>query len=298
MRETEFVIHPGTRMGHVHLTVADLERQIEFYQRVVGFKLHWREGQQAALGAGQADLLRLTEDSSARRVRGTTGLYHFAILYPDRRELARAVARLFELRYPNYPTDHLMTETTYLDDPEGNGIELYVDTPERGRWDMSDGGFAAVDAEGNPHSGRESLDVEALLQNLRPDDRLDQDAPDGTVIGHVHLHVADITRANHFYHDKLGFEIRGVSTAMGASFVSAGGYHHHIGLNIWLGQGAPPPSDGALGLRYFAVAVPDTGELQRLSDRLAQADIPIERTETGVLARDPSRNGVLLTDRS
>jgi catechol 2,3-dioxygenase len=81
---------------------------------------------------------------------------------------------------------------------------------------MSDGGFAAVDAEGNPHSGREPLDVEALLQNLRPDDRLDQDAPDGTVIGHVHLHVADITRANHFYHDKLGFEIQGVSTAMGS----------------------------------------------------------------------------------
>jgi catechol 2,3-dioxygenase len=298
MRDAEFVIHPATRIGHVHLTVADLESQIEFYKRVVGFKLHWREGEKAGLGAGQPDLLRLTEDSSSKRERGTTGLYHFAILYPDRRELARAVARLFELRYPNYPTDHLMTETTYLDDPEGNGIELYVDTPERGRWDMSDGGFAAVDAEGNPHSGREPLDVEALLQSLRPDDRLDQTAPEGTVIGHVHLHVADITQANHFYHDQLGFEIQGVSTTMGASFVSAGGYHHHIGLNIWLGQGAPPPSDGALGLRYFTVAVPDTGELQRLSDRLAQADIPIKRTETGVLARDPSRNGVLLTDHS
>ena len=290
------MIHPATRIGYVHLTVANLERQIEFYQRVVGFKLHWSEGKQAGLGAGQADLLRLTEDSSSVRVRGTTGLYHFAVLFPNRRELARAVARLFELRYPNYPTDHLMTETTYLDDPEGNGIELYVDTPERGRWDMSDDGFAAVDAQGNAHSGREPLDVEALLRNLRSDDRLDQAAPDGTVIGHVHLHVADIAQANQFYHDLLGFDIQWVSTSIGASFVSAGGYHHHIGLNIWLGQGAPAPTDGALGLRYFAVAVPNAVELRRLSDRVDQANIPIERNEAGLLTRDPSRNGVLLTE--
>lgn len=298
MRETDFVIHPDTHIGHVHLTVADLERQIEFYRNVVGFKLHWREGETAGLGAGQADLLRLTEDSSSSRVRGTTGLYHFAVLYPNRRELARAVARLFELGYPNSPTDHLMTETTYLDDPEGNGIELYIDTPERGRWDMSDDGFAAVDADGNPHSGREPLDVEALLQHLRPGDRLDQSAPEGTGIGHVHLHVADIAEANHFYHDQLGFDIQGVSNSIGISFVSAGGYHHHIGLNIWLGQGAPAPANGALGLRYFSILVPDAAELGRLSDRLEQAKLPFKKNEAGVLASDPSHNGVLLTARA
>jgi len=292
------VIHPDTHIGHVHLTVADLERQIEFYRNVVGFKLHWREGETASLGAGQADLLRLTEDSSSSRVRGTTGLYHFAVLYPNHRELARAVARLFELGYPNSPTDHLMTETTYLDDPEGNGIELYIDTPERGRWDMSDDGFAAVDADGNPHSGREPLDVEALLQHLRPGDRLDQSAPEGTGIGHVHLHVADIAEANHFYHDQLGFNIQGVSNSIGISFVSAGGYHHHIGLNIWLGQSAPAPADGALGLRYFSILVPDAAELGRLSDRLEQAKLPFKKNEAGVLARDPSYNGILLTDRA
>ena len=293
-----FAIHPDTHIGHVHLTVADLERQIEFYRNVVGFELHWREGETAGLGAGQADLLRLAEDSGSSRLRGTTGLYHLAILYPDRRELARSVARLFDLRYPNYPTDHLMTETTYLDDPEGNGIELYTDTPERGRWAMSDDGFAAVDADGNPHSGRESLDVEALLQHLQPGDALDQSAPEGTVIGHVHLHVADIAEANHFYHGQLGFEIQGVSNSIGISFVSAGGYHHHIGLNIWLGQGAPPPTDGALGLRYFSIVVPDAAELERLSDRLGQATLPFEKNEAGVLVSDPSRNGVLLTDRA
>ena len=130
--ETNFLIHPATRLGHVSLTVADLARQIDFYQTHLGFQLHWREGVAAGLGAGGEDLLRLTERRDARRTRGTTGLYHFAVLLPSRRELARALARLFSLRYENYPTDHIMTQTTYLDDPEGNGIELYADTPEEG----------------------------------------------------------------------------------------------------------------------------------------------------------------------
>ena len=106
--KTEFRIHPATRPGHVHHTVADLDRQVEFYQEVVGLALHWREGATAGLGVGNEDLLRLTEVRSARRYRGTTGLYHFAILLPERRELARAIGRLFTLRYPNYPTDHIM----------------------------------------------------------------------------------------------------------------------------------------------------------------------------------------------
>src|SRR5258706_4985476 len=118
--EIPFTIHPATRLGHVHYTVANLARQIAFYQTVLGFKVHWQEGAIAGLGAGQEDLLRLTEVRSARRVRGTTGAYHFALLFPSRRELARAVARLFALGYPNYPTDHIVSKTTYLDDPEGN----------------------------------------------------------------------------------------------------------------------------------------------------------------------------------
>jgi len=295
MIDTGFVIHPATRIGHVHLRVADLKRQIEFYERVLGFSLHWRQERSAGLGAGGADLLRMSEDRDAQRTRGTTGLYHFAVLFPTRRELARAIARLLSLRYPNSPTDHLMTETTYLDDPEGNGIELYIDTPERGRWDMSDDGFGAVDAQGNPHSGREPLDVEALLRELQPGDSLEQTAPEGTRVGHVHLHVADVAKANRFYHDLLGFEIQGQSAAVGVSFVSAGGYHHHIGLNTWLGQSAPPAADGALGLRYFQVVLPDGSELKRLTNRLEQANLSVERNEDGVLVRDPSHNGVLLT---
>ena len=117
------MIHPETRIGHVHLTVADLDRRVAFYEQVIGLQLHWREGASAGLGAGDEDLLQLTEDRSARRPAGTTGIYHFAILLPDRRELARAIARLFALCYRNFPTDHIMTKTTYLDDPEGNNRE-------------------------------------------------------------------------------------------------------------------------------------------------------------------------------
>jgi len=110
--------------------VSNLERQIDFYQTVLGFKLHHREKTTARLGGGEADLLRLIEQPTFKRYRGVTGLYHFAVLFPNRRELARAVGRLFALKYRNYPTDHIMTKTTYLDDPEGNGIELYAESPE------------------------------------------------------------------------------------------------------------------------------------------------------------------------
>lgn len=294
MAHTAFIIHPATRIGHVHLTVADLDRQIGFYQQVIGFQLHWREGARAGLGAGRTDLLRLTEDRRARRARGTTGLYHFAILLPSRRELARALARLFSLRVPNYPTDHVMTETTYLDDAEGNGIELYADTPERGTWSFSGDSFQVVDAQGVVRSGREPLDVARLLRELQPDDPLDQPMPEATTIGHVHLHVADLADANRFYGDLLGFEVQEMSTGMGASFISAGGYHHHIGLNTWVGAGAPPPPADALGLRYFEVVLPDQAEFGRLVERVQQAGLDPDESEAGVLIHDPSRNGVLL----
>jgi catechol 2,3-dioxygenase len=297
MSDGRFVIHPSTRIGSVHLTVADLDRQIGFYREWIGFQLHWQEGNRAGLGTGGEDLLQLTQEAEARRIRGTTGLYHFAILLPGRRELARALARLIARRYPNYPTDHVMTETTYLDDPEGNGIELYADTPQRGTWSFTADSFQVIDAQGVVRSGREPLDVEGLLRELRPDDRLDQAMPPDTTIGHVHLHVADLAEANRFYCDLLGFEIQGMSEAMGASFVSAGGYHHHIGLNTWLGRGAPSPAPEALGLRHFTIRLPDAAELERVAARVRAAGVERDSTERGLLLHDPSRNGVLLSDR-
>jgi catechol 2,3-dioxygenase len=225
------------------LTVARLDRQIAFYQQVLGFQLHARTGNTATLGGGGANLLRLTEELGFKRYRGVTGLYHFAVLFPNRRELARAVARLFALKYENYPTDHIMTKTTYLDDPEGNGIELYAESPEDGTWSMKGGQDITRRADGSLSDGREPLDLEALFSHLMKDDRLDVPVPAETRVGHVHLHVRDIEEAVNFYHGMIGFDLMGAARSFRMAFVSAGGYHHHVGLNTWQGEGAPPPWD-------------------------------------------------------
>lgn len=293
--ETRFSIHPATGIGHVSLTVASLERQTAFYQQVLGFKLHWQDGDAAGLGAGGADLLRLAQKPGAKRYRGVTGLYHFAVLFPDRPELARAVARLFALQYRNYPTDHIMTKTTYLDDAEGNGIELYAESPEDGTFSITGDRFVTRRADGTLSDGREPLDVEALFSHLKPDDALDVPVPEQTRIGHVHLHVRDVQEAVDFYHGVIGFDVMGISESFRAAFVSAGGYHHHLGLNTWLGEGAPPPPADAAGLRHFTVVLPDEAELNKVLERVQKAGIPSEATEDGVLVRDPSQNGMVLT---
>ncbi len=285
-------IHPQTRLGPVELTVASLDSLIPFYQDFLGLRLHRRQEGRAHLGAGGEDLLRLIEQPGARRVRGTTGLYHVAVLVPSRRELARVIARLITRQVPNYPTDHLMTETTYLDDPEGNGIEVYTDTPEDGTFGFAGGRFEARDAQGNPRSGRDPLDLDVLFRELSPDDDLNAPMPPETVIGHVHLHVADLAEAARFYQDAIGFDMMGMAPAFQAAFLSAGGYHHHVGVNTWMGAGAPPPPAGALGLRHFTVIVPDQTELERLRERLISHAAEVSAQDGGFLTHDPSRNGV------
>jgi len=292
--KTEFSINPATRVGTVSLNVADLENQLTFYQQVMGFKLHWRKGNQAGLGAGGTDLLHLVEQPDFKRYGRVTGLYHFAVLFPDRRELARAIARLFVLKYPNYPTDHIMTKTTYLDDPEGNGIELYTESPEDGTWTLTNGVYETRRADGSLSDGREPLDVNALLSHLREDDRLDVSIPPETRMGHIHLHVRNIEEAVDFYHGVIGFDVMGVAKAFRMGFVSAGGYHHHIGLNTWQGEGAPPPPADALGLRHFTVELPDQTAFDEVIARVGKAGIPANQTEDGLLLYDPSQNGVVL----
>lgn len=293
--KTEFSIHPATKIGTVSLKVANLENQLTFYQQVLGFQLHWRESNKAGLGAGGADLLQLTEEPNLKKYRSVTGLYHFAVLFPNRRELARATARLFVLKYPNYPTDHIMTKTTYLDDPEGNGIELYTESPEDGTWTMANGTFETRRADGTWSDGREPLDVDALLSHLKEDDRLDVPIPPETRVGHIHLHVRDIDEAVDFYHGVIGFDVMGVAKSFRAAFVSAGGYHHHIGLNTWQGEGAPPPPADAAGLRYFTVELPDQKALDEVTARVEKTGISANQTEEGLLLYDPSQNGMVLT---
>jgi catechol 2,3-dioxygenase len=295
--KTNFSIHPATKIASVSLTVSNLELQTTFYQQALGFKLHRQSGNQAVLGTNEKELLSLVEQPGHKRYQRVTGLYHFAVLFPNRRELARAMARLFVLKYPNYPTDHIMTKTTYLDDPEGNGVELYTESPEDGEWFMDDNTFGARRADGTPSNGREPLDVDLLFSNLEENPNVNLPAPPETRIGHIHLHVRDVGEALDFYHGIIGFDVMGRSKAFQAAFVSAGGYHHHVGLNTWQGEGAPPPPADALGLRYFQIELPDQETLDEVIARVDEAGIPANQTEEGLLLFDPSQNGVMLTKK-
>ena len=292
--KTEFSIHPKTQMGAISLAVANLENQLEFYQKVMGFQLHWREGNKAGLGSGGNDFLLLTEEAGLKKYRGVTGLYHVAYLFPNRHQLAIAVARLFAFKYPNAPTDHIMTKTTYLDDLEGNGIELYAESPEDGSWTFKNGKFESYRKDGSWSDGREPLDLKALFQHIQDEDRLDAPVPPETRIGHVHLHVRDIDEAVDFYHGIIGFDVMGIAKVFQAAFVSAGGYHHHLGLNTWQGRGAPPPPTDALGLRYYTIDLPNQTAYAEVLARVNAAGIPSNQTKAGLLLHDPSQNGVIL----
>ncbi|TMI73573.1 MAG: glyoxalase [Bacillati bacterium ANGP1] len=290
--EQQFVIHPATTLGYVHLTAADLDRQIAFYQSVLGFKLHWRKDTTAGLGGGSGDLLRLTELPGARRVRGTTGLYHFAVLVPTRWELAHLLRRIVDTHaHVQGMVNHYTHLAIYIPDAEGNGIELAWDFP-REQWPAP---------EELVRLGNGPLEPEELLGELERNPSPWTGAHPETRIGHVHLHVADLDAAGQFYQDVLGFQatfLYSMARDFGALFLSAGGYHHHIGLNIWKGAGAPPPPPDAVGLRYFTVVLPDQAELARVTARVRAAGIVGDQHPEGVLIRDPSQNGVLLTARA
>ncbi len=292
--KTEFSIHPKTMMGAISLKVANLENQLLFYQQVLGFKLHWREGNKAGLGSGGKDLLLLTEEPNLKKYRGVTGLYHVAYVFPNKHELAIAVARLFAIKYPNSPTDHIMTKTTYLDDLEHNGIELYCESPEDGTWRFANGKYESIRADGSWSDGREALDLDELFSHLNEDDKLDVSVPPELHIGHVHLHVRDVDEAVDFYHGIIGFDVMGIAKAYQMGFVSAGGYHHHLGLNTWQGRGAPPPPPDAVGLKYFTIDLPDQKAYDEVVARVDAAGIPSNQTEAGLFLQDPSQNGVVL----
>ena len=288
-------IHPESLPGYIHIKVANLENQILFYKTAIGLELNWRKDQTAAMGMGGRDLVRMTQIQNGKRYRGVTGMYHFAILFPNRRELARVIARLFAMKYPNYPTDHVMTKTTYLDDPEGNNIELYCESPEDGVNEISNGNFFVRRADGSTSDGREAMDLEALFSNLTKDDDLELPAPPETRMGHYHLYTANLNDTLRFYHDVLGFDDMGTARTFRMGMVSAGAYHHHIGYNTWQGEGAPPPPDDALGLHYYTFNLPNAEELERMDGLLEQKGIAFERRPDGLFLRDPSKNAFLLT---
>jgi catechol 2,3-dioxygenase len=282
----QFMIAADLALGPVELTVADIGRALAFYGDVLGLRAsEIGDGARAvALTAGDAPLLILHERPGARRKPPrATGLYHVALLTPSRRELARTLARLAGARYPlTGASDHLVSEALYLDDPDGNGLEIYADRP-RAAW---------------PRAGREvrmtvdPLDVDGLLGEL--DETPWAGMAPGTTVGHVHLHVADLAATEAFYGGLLGFEL--MQRFPGALFMAAGGYHHHLGLNTWAGAGAPPPPADAAGLRRFTITLPADG-LEELGARIRGAGLPAEDSPAGLVVRDPSQNAILLRSR-
>lgn len=289
-----FALHPDTRPGAISLTVKNLSRSLAFYQQIIGLQIHTQADGQAALGADTHDLLYLYEDTDAHRYSRTTGLYHFAILLPNRHELARVTSRLFHKRYPNAPTDHITTKTTYLSDPDGHGIELYCESPEDGELVIEGGKFFARRTDGSLSDGREALDLGALFSHLSPDDDIAAPMPLETCIGHFHLHINNLNDAMHFYTDILGFDDKGLMPAFRMGMVSVDGYHHHIGLNTWQGEGASPAPEGAIGLRWFSLFVPDRAALDNLRSHLKKQDILYRIDADGLWLKDPAANQIFV----
>jgi catechol 2,3-dioxygenase len=277
-------IAAGTTVGPVELTVAELDRSLRYYETAVGLEVLERGAALARFGAGGRELLVLVEQPGARPARGFTGLYHFALLLPRRRELAAWLAHAARERVPLVGlSDHFVSEALYLSDPDGHGIEIYWDRP-REHWE----GQVAARMTTLP------LDVDDLMRELddpagEPFERL----PDGTVMGHVHLKVADVPQAVAAYRDGLGF---GLMAQLGrqAAFMAAGGYHHHIGLNSWesAGAGAPPPDTAAL--RRATIILPDTAERDSVLARWSALGHPVRDDGPDPVVVDPSGNALAL----
>jgi catechol 2,3-dioxygenase len=277
-------IPAATRVGAVHLTVANLGRSVEYYEHAIGLGVHERSGERATLGVGAEDLLVLVEQPGARPVGGYCGLYHFALLLPERADLARWLAHAERDRVPLAGmADHFVSEAIYLSDPDGHGIEIYWDRP-REVWE----GQVARRMTTLP------LDTLSLLSELadpvsEPFDGL----PIGSTMGHVHLCVADVSHTIAFYRDVLGF---GLMASLGgqAAFLSAGGYHHHLGANTWRSAGAGQPPEGTARLTAATVVLPSAAERDRLASRAADSGYAPVEVENGVLLHDPSQNPILL----
>ncbi len=277
----DFRIDEQAVVSAVAITVSDLDRALAFYTRNAGLHLFQREPDSARLGAPDGPpFLFLHEHRNARHPRGTSGLYHFAILLPSRTELARALTAMLErgTRFTGF-ADHLVSEALYLSDPDGNGIELYRDRP-RQEW-TREGGFVRMTVD--------PLDLDGLAAEAAASVEPWSGLPAGTRLGHIHLHVSSIEASERFYSAVFGFDLT-ARLGRQASFFSAGGYHHHIGVNTWAGEGAPPPPPDAVGLREFHIELPSEAGVRALRDRVTGAGMPVIDTDSGLVVRDPSGN--------
>jgi catechol 2,3-dioxygenase len=271
------------RLGAAHLTVTDLDRSVAWYQRALGLRVHRHDVAEAALGDGDEDVLVLHERPGARPAGRHAGLYHFALLLPTREELARAALRLARTRTPiQGASDHGTHEAIYLPDPDGNGIELAADRPPD-RWPTPQEEFSG--------GGPRPLDFDSLLDGVGPADAETDTVEPGLRMGHLHLHVGDIDQGLAFYRDVLGFAVWAL-LPRSAAFVSAGGYHHHLGFNVWKGQGVGPAPADAIGLRHWTVVLSTAADIAAVRARVQEAGPAHRDVERGFAVADPWRTEV------
>jgi catechol 2,3-dioxygenase len=277
-------IHPGTSIGLVTLRVSDLERSRGFYEGILAFQpLEQAPGKVVLGGQDKQPLLELLEvPGAAPQPRRATGLYHVAILFPTRADLGRELLRLANAGWQIGQGDHLVSEALYISDPDGNGLEIYRDRP-RSAWRWTNG---AVEMATDP------VDIRSMAEEGERDAEPWEVIPAGTRVGHIHLQIGDIKAAEHFYHTILGFDV--TSHYPGALFVSAGGYHHHIGLNTWHSLGAQPTPATSVGLQTYVIALPTREGLLEVKERLLAHKVPFEEQEDLIRVNDPWSNEILL----
>jgi catechol 2,3-dioxygenase len=265
----------GLRLGAVELTVSDLDRSIAWYEQALGLRVHRRDKTVASLGDGQETLVVVHEDPLARPAgRGTTGLYHYALLYPTREELARAGTRLVAHSVQvDGATDHGTHEAIYLPDPDGNGIEL--------AWDRAPEDWPA---EEDMAAAQRALDFPSVMATVAGEP-IAPSVATGVRMGHVHLYVGDVADAVSFYRDAVGFELRADFGV--AAFLRVDDYHHHVAVNVWNGRGATAPEPHTAGLRRWTVELPSTEDVDALRRRLVSVDAEIHDIDGGIVTADP-----------
>jgi catechol 2,3-dioxygenase len=276
------ILPAETRMGPATLKVANLARSVDFYNRILGLAVLEQGQKSATLGVDGAPLLRLEAvEGGQRQPDFSTGLYHLAIRLPSRVELGRVLLNLARSQYPvSGFSDHLVSEAIYLNDPDGNGLELYRDRP-RAEWPYKNGMIQMA---------TDPLDVEGIMGSVPDPEAPFEGMPAGTDIGHVHLRAGDIPAAEKFYHDVLGFDI--VARMPSALFVSAGGYHHHLGLNTWQSRNAPRPPANSVGLGDYTIFVPGAAARDEIAARLEAASLSTQRDGEALLVDDPWGNRI------
>lgn len=279
----EFHQHPHTFVGQVSIKVQDLKRAIAFYQEVIGFQILNQTERIANLTAdGKTALLSLEQPENViPKQRNTTGLYHFALLLPKRSDLGRVLQHLINISYPIGASDHYVSEALYLNDPDGNGIEIYADR-KASEWTWQNGQVSMA---------TEPLDAQSVLAEGKGEAW--NVLPAETVMGHIHLHVSQLKNTEEFYEKGLGFQ---VVTRYGkqALFMSTGGYHHHIGLNTWAGEGSPAPDENSVGLKKYTLVLPSEEARTAIIKQLEEIGAPVRDENGEIITSDPSGNHIQL----